>query len=72
MKNILLISVFLFLTLDGSIILFKPMLIYKEDGTIREFGVGYRNKTVTPLWFVSILLAILSYISIRYYALYMS
>ena len=72
MKNILLISVFLFLTLYGSIILFKPMLIYKEDGTIREFGVGYRNKTVTPLWFVSILLAILSYISIRYYALYMS
>jgi hypothetical protein len=72
MKNILLISVFLFLTLYGSIILFKPTLIYKEDGTIREFGVGYRNKTVTPLWFVSILLAILSYISIRYYALYMS
>ena len=71
-KNILFLSICLFLTVYGFIIIYKPILIYKEDGTIIEFGVGYRNKTVTTLWFVSILIAILSYISIKYYALYMS
>lgn len=39
----------------------KPQLIYNSDGSLREFGVGYKKKTVTPLWLVVLLLAILCY-----------
>jgi hypothetical protein len=45
-------------------------MVYMPDGTIRDFGVGYRNKTPTPLWLVSILLAVISYILVRYANLY--
>ena len=39
----------------------KPQLIYHSDGSLREFGVGYKKKTVLPLWFIVIVTAILSY-----------
>lgn len=39
----------------------KPTVIYNDDGSLREFGVGYRKKTITPLWLVAIIAAILSY-----------
>jgi hypothetical protein len=37
------------------------------DGSFREFGVGYKNKTVIPIWVVSIIIAILCYLAISYY-----
>jgi membrane protease YdiL (CAAX protease family) len=39
----------------------KPSLIYTENGRVRDFGVGWRQKTVVPLWLAVLLLAILSY-----------
>jgi hypothetical protein len=39
----------------------KPVLIYQPDGSLRPFGIGYRKKSVTPLWLVVFLLAIFSY-----------
>ena len=39
----------------------KPSIIYNSDGSLRQFGIGYRKKTVVPLWLVVILLAIFSY-----------
>lgn len=39
----------------------KPRLVYDEWGGFREFGIGYRNKTIIPIWLVTILFAICSY-----------
>jgi len=48
----------------------KPSFIYDNDGSFREFGVGYKHKTVVPAWIISILLGILSYMGILYYLAY--
>jgi hypothetical protein len=65
------IVIFLFLVLFTIIHLLKPGLIYDKDGSFREFGVGYRHKTVIPIWIVSIVLAILCYIAVSYYLMIM-
>ena len=64
------IAIFIFLILFMVIHFLKPGFLYKDDGSFREFGVGYRNKTVIPVWLVAIFLAILSYISVSYYLAY--
>jgi hypothetical protein len=47
---------------------YKPSLVYNKDGGFRDFGVGFRDKTVISIWVVSIILAILSYVSVSYIA----
>lgn len=39
----------------------KPNLVYNQDGSLREFGLGYKKKTVLPLWLIVLVIAILSY-----------
>ena len=39
----------------------KPHLIYSPDGSLREFGVGYKKKTVLPLWLVVLVSSVLCY-----------
>ena len=48
----------------------KPAFLYTKEGGFREFGVGYKNKTVIPIWLISIILAILSYVAVMYYLLH--
>jgi Zn-dependent protease with chaperone function len=67
-KNTILISIILFLILFGIIQLMKPSFLYNEDGSIREFGIGYRNKTILPVWLLSIILGILCYVTILFYS----
>jgi hypothetical protein len=61
------VAIFIFLVLFTAIHLLKPGLFYDKDGSFREFGVGYRHKTVIPIWVLSIILAILCYIAVSYY-----
>lgn len=69
-NNITLISIILF-TLSYVIInYFKPYIMYKKNGVLRHFGIGYKNKTILPCWLLSILLAIMSYFSILYFIAY--
>jgi len=56
------ISIALFLILFGAVHVLKPDFIYNPEGGFRPFGVGYRHKTVVPIWLVAIFLAILSYL----------
>lgn len=65
-----LFAIIIFLILFSSMHFVKPSLIYDTDGSFREFGVGYKHKTVVPAWIVSIMLGILSYLSILYYLAY--
>ena len=66
-RNITLLSILLYLGLFVLIVSFRPTFLYNEDGSLREFGIGFRNKTVIPGWVLSIALAIMSYFSVLYY-----
>jgi len=66
-QNITLISIFLFIVMFGTIVMIKPAFLYNKDGSIREFGVGYKNKTILPIWLLSIILGILSYLTVMFY-----
>jgi len=61
------IAILMFLVMFSIIHYLKPGLLYTKEGGFREFGVGYRNKTVIPIWVVSIVLAILCYFSVNVY-----
>ena len=61
------VSVLLFLAVYLVINLWKPRCFFNTDGSLREFGVGYTNRTILPLWLFSIVLGILSYLAIVYY-----
>jgi len=65
-----LFAIIIFLTLFSTMHIIKPSFIYDNDGSFREFGVGYKHKTVVPAWIISILLGILSYMGILYYLAY--
>jgi hypothetical protein len=69
-ENITLFAVILFVIIFGFIQLFKPACFYNKDGSIREFGIGYRNKTILPIWLLSIVLGILCYLAVMYYIAY--
>jgi hypothetical protein len=66
-QNITLVAIILFITIFGSIQMMKPACFYNKDGSIREFGIGYRNKTILPIWLLSLVLGILCYLAVMYY-----
>jgi uncharacterized membrane protein YozB (DUF420 family) len=66
-KNPTLVSVLLFLVIFITIQIGKPSFLYRDDGSIREFGIGYRNKTILPIWLLAIVLGILSYLFVLHY-----
>lgn len=68
--NKLNVSILLFLIFFSLIHFTKPALLYNPNGSFREFGVGYRNKTVISIWIVSIILAILCYLAVVSYLAY--
>ena len=61
------VAIILFLICFIIIHTLKPTLIYDEDGGFRPFGVGYRHKTIVPIWIVAIILGIFSYLAVLYY-----
>jgi len=63
-------AITLFLILFTLVHYFKPSFAYGTEGEFRPFGVGYRNKTVLPIWTVAIALAILSYLAVLGYLAY--
>jgi hypothetical protein len=66
-KNITLVAIILFIFIFGSIQIIKPAFLYNKDGSVREFGIGYKNKTILPIWLLSLVLGILSYLAVMYY-----
>ena len=66
-KNRLQFAIVLFLIVFTMIHLNKPSLLYENDGSFRKFGVGYRKKTVVPIWLISIIVALLSYVVVSFY-----
>ena len=68
LKNINFTAVFLFLYI--ILVTIKPGLMFTKDGLIRDFGIGYKNKTVTPVWLITIIIAILSYLLVHVFIIY--
>jgi hypothetical protein len=66
-KNPTLVSLILFLVLYYAILVGKPDFLYNSDGSLRQFGVGYRKKTIFPIWLMSLILGILCYLFVIVY-----
>ncbi len=66
-QNIISFSIILFLIIFSTIHICKPNFIYNKDGTFRDFGLGYRNKTILPMWLIVIVTAIICYLCILYF-----
>lgn len=66
-QNLPLVSIALFLIIFSLIQLMQPAFLYNNDGSLREFGVGYKNKTILPVWLLAIVLGILVYCAVRFY-----
>jgi uncharacterized membrane protein YozB (DUF420 family) len=69
-ENITLVSIILFLAIFGFVQIMKPKFLYNADNSIREFGVGYKNKTIMPIWLFSLVLGIICYLFVLYYLTY--
>jgi len=66
-ENLPLLSIILFIIVFAAIQSVKPDFLYNKDGSIREFGVGYKNKTILPIWLLSLILGITSYLLVMFY-----
>ena len=56
-------SIVIFAILIAIIQYIKPACLYNQNGSFKIFGLGYRNKTIVPIWLVVLILAILSYVA---------
>ena len=69
-NNITLVSIVIFLLIFIIVQMIKPSFLYNKDSSLRHFGIGYKNKTILPLWLFSIILGILIYMFVLYYLTY--
>ncbi len=69
-NNITLVSIVIFLLIFSIVQMIKPSFLYNKDSSLRHFGIGYKNKTILPLWLFSIILGILIYMFLLYYLTY--
>ncbi len=60
------VSIILFLMCFYVIYIQKPSIFFNNDGSIKQFGLGYKHKTVFPIWLLSIILSIIIYIIVYY------
>ena len=66
-KHINTFAILLFLVSFFTLNYVQPGFLYNNDGTLRDFGLGHRRKTILPIWLLSIILGILSYLFVLYY-----
>jgi hypothetical protein len=66
-RNITSISIIIFLCLFSIIQYIEPTFLYKNDGSLREFGIGRQKKTIMPIWLLVFILAIFCYLFVLYY-----
>lgn len=69
-KHVISFAIIIFISIYLIIHNLKPAFIYNNDGTLRQFGMGYRNKTILPMWLIVIVLSVLSYLLVLYYLAY--
>lgn len=58
--------VIFFILFSAFHFIFKPSITYNEDGEFRQFGLEYIEDTFLPIWLVSMVLGVLSYLAVLY------
>ena len=66
-NNITSFSILLFVIIFAIIQIISPSFLYNDDGSIRQFGLGTKKRTVLPIWLFAIIVAILSYLLVLSY-----
>jgi hypothetical protein len=61
-------AIFIYIIIFMIIQYTNPSFLYNEDGSLREFGLGYSSKTIFPIWLVAIIIAILSYLAVLFFS----
>lgn len=65
--NRLFLVICIYIILYGIVVMFQPDIIFNnKSDCLRQFGVGYKNTSILPLWLISILFAIISYFIVLY------
>lgn len=64
--NPVITSILLFSLLFFALQIGKPRFIYNADGSLKPFGIGYKMKTIFPLWIFAIVIGILSYLFVTF------
>ena len=65
--NRICLVIFIYIVIYGIVVFLHPEMIFNnQHNCLRQFGVGYKNTTIVPLWLISILFAILSYFTVLY------
>jgi uncharacterized membrane protein YozB (DUF420 family) len=65
-ENMIYVAIFVFIALFAIVNAFRPSIIYNRDLSFRRFGIGYKNKSVIPIWLFTIVLAIIVYVAVMY------
>ena len=66
-QNVTFVAIMIFLIIFVIVHISSASFLYNQDGIIRQFGVGYRNKTILPIWLLSLVLGILCYLAVMFY-----
>jgi len=69
-NNINNVSILIFIVIYSLIVFSKPAFLFNNDGSIKQFGYGYNDRTVIPFWMLSYVLGIFSYLGVLYYITY--
>ena len=65
-QHVVSLSIFIYICIYLLIMYLKPSFLFNKNGSLREFGIGTRNKTIIPIWFLAIFIATLSYFLVMY------
>ena len=68
LNHISAVSIIIFIVAFAIVQLTRPAILYNADGSLKQFGLGKRSKTVIPIWLVTMILAIFSYLFVLYYS----
>lgn len=66
-KNTITFSILIFICIFVILNIIKPGIMYKADGSIRDFGINNNQKTILPIWAITIIVAIMSYLLVQMY-----
>ena len=54
--NRLCLVIFIYIGLYGVVVFMHPEMVFdNQHNSLRQFGVGYKNTTIVPLWLISVL-----------------
>ena len=66
-NNITSVSILIFIFFFAVIQKVEPSFLYNTDGSIKQFGLGRKKHTIVPIWLVTLILSIFSYLFVLYY-----